>query len=1238
MAVLAVLVTLLTLCCAIQTEYFVKPNDSTACPGLPCHTLTQYMYLQSVTQYRYFASNTRISFLPGVHEVGNVSELYIENVSNLTLAGYNVSSSHAANSAKVVCVKPATLIFSEVVNLMIKHLSIIYCGYPLIDDGEEPSAAVHLIDITSLKLLSISVENSTGYGIVGMNILGNSSISHSRFVFNNYYTLSSTNCSYGVGSCEGGNMCLFYYGAPESEGNISVLSIDSCVFSDGVDVSDGQTLSGGLAISYYEESITQYDVDIEISIFISNVVSTRNVGMEGTNFLFANIGSMKIINITSSMANYQLPHDELDRVGFAFIYGEFIYGALEPSIQIHTINKTLLHISDSRFHDNNGGGFYLQFYDHNNAMYHVVIKNCSFQRNVPFGSVRIGQYIVSALSSTSGLEVLVQNTSFTNHTMPEQYSNVQTFIPFHVVTVYNLRHLKIINCTFSTNKQTALQALSSKLYFGGHVIFSKNNGTLGGAVMLRTGSRFTLMPHTHVQIVNNHAKRGGGIYIEDAIEYAGLKFNGPCFFQLMDLHYPYSEIDSVIILENNTADEARSALYGGEIDSCSLYTTGQDVINTVNIFPILFKILDFPSLVSQVSSNPFAVFMCTHMNFDRNVIDVNVYPGQNFKVLVALYGQRNGSAPGIVQAKLFKSPRGAHLAPLQETQETRYSCENLTYTIFSTSTGHYELIGLRVDGAGYYFGEEHALINATLLPCPPGFLLSNITAQCECAPVLQDRGLLCNISGATPLVQRTRSIWISTHHNGSDIILHDHCPLNYCKPTQLWVHLDHPDQQCAQGRSGILCGRCKSNLSLTFGTSQCLECTNAYLALLLTFALAGLMLVLLLIICNLTVSMGTINGLIFYANIVWVNHANIFETPNIFGVRVFQQVLAVFIAWLNLDLGIETCFVHGMDAYIQTWLQFAFPFYIWMIVAVIIYLSRRSITVVKLVGSSAVSVLATLFLLSYAKLQRTVIAAFSFTYIQNYYQVGRSRAVWLYDGNVPFLQGKHIALFLMALAVTLLFILPFTLLLLFAPCIQASNCFLVQRVKMKLTPLLDAYQGPYKDNFRFWTGLMLVVRSILLVGFGLNILGDPDINNLLIIVVLSCLVAGTGIRGIVYKNTIIHVTEISFLLNLIILSGWTIYNSRHRPTGDSAAGQAALVCTSTGIAFATFVCILTYHTYLRLKSAKLHLYFRRRQIKGGDGREREEVVGSVESAVDAPPKRPPTVTMIELRESLLTDN
>ena len=45
---------------------------------------------------------------------------------------------------------------------------------------------------------------------------------------------------------------------------------------------------------------------------------------------------------------------------------------------------------------------------------------------------------------------------------------------------------------------------------------------------------------------------------------------------------------------------------------------------------------------------------------------------------------------------------------------------------------------------------------------------------------------------------------------------------------------------------------------------------------------------------------------------------------------------AFFIAWLNLDLGIETCLYDGMDAYAKTWLQFLFPAYIWTIVIIII--------------------------------------------------------------------------------------------------------------------------------------------------------------------------------------------------------------------------------------------------------------------------------------------------------------
>ena len=76
------------------------------------------------------------------------------------------------------------------------------------------------------------------------------------------------------------------------------------------------------------------------------------------------------------------------------------------------------------------------------------------------------------------------------------------------------------------------------------------------------------------------------------------------------------------------------------------------------------------------------------------------------------------------------------------------------------------------------------------------------------------------------------------------------------------------------------------------------------------------------------------------------------------------NILSVFIAWLNLDLGIETCFYNGMDAYMKMWLQFAFPFYVWALVCMIILGSHYSGRVAKTFGSNPVVVLSTLFLLS----------------------------------------------------------------------------------------------------------------------------------------------------------------------------------------------------------------------------------------------------------------------------------
>ena len=120
------------------------------------------------------------------------------------------------------------------------------------------------------------------------------------------------------------------------------------------------------------------------------------------------------------------------------------------------------------------------------------------------------------------------------------------------------------------------------------------------------------------------------------------------------------------------------------------------------------------------------------------------------------------------------------------------------------------------------------------------------------------------------------------------------------------------------------------------GSNQCGQCTNGYITLIIPFALAGIALVAFVFVLNITVSVGTINGLVFYANVVKIYEPIFFPDGPI-------PFLSQFISWINLDLGIETCFYDGMGSCGKAWLQFIFPGYVWFILIFIIILSQYSI-------------------------------------------------------------------------------------------------------------------------------------------------------------------------------------------------------------------------------------------------------------------------------------------------------
>jgi len=195
---------------------------------------------------------------------------------------------------------------------------------------------------------------------------------------------------------------------------------------------------------------------------------------------------------------------------------------------------------------------------------------------------------------------------------------------------------------------------------------------------------------------------------------------------------------------------------------------------------------------------------------------------------------------------------------------------------------------------------------------------------------------------------------------------------------------------------------------------------------------------------------------------------------------------------------------------------------------------------------------------------------------------------------------KYIPLALVAVLFLLLLFLPYTLLLLVGQWLQPKShlCFLSWLRNPKVKAILDSYHAPYKLKHRYWTGLLLLLRCALFLVFAFNVAGDDSINLLVISSTTLGIAVAFGLAGMVYKSKYLNALELSFILNLGILAAATYH------VNLSGGSQAAVAYTSAGIAFLTFVGIVSYHIFLQIKS-KMQYTQCGRQLRHGNSQQHQ---------------------------------
>ena len=460
------------------------------------------------------------------------------------------------------------------------------------------------------------------------------------------------------------------------------------------------------------------------------------------------------------------------------------------------------------------------------------------------------------------------------------------------------------------------------------------------------------------------------------------------------------------------------------------------------------------------------------------------------------------------------------------------------------------------------FYEYPFYVNISFAPCPLAFTLTTKPFRCDCNQLLKSlQTVHCHIQDQT--ITRSGLVWVSrTSSDNETVAAGHHCPFNYCSREEIRVNLSDPDSQCNYNHSGTLCGGCQPGLSLALGSNQCLPCSSKYLSLLIPLSLAGVSLVFFITLLDLTISQGTLNGLIFYANIIKTNEQLFIQANN--------SPLTIFISWLNLDLGVETCFFDGLTAYSKTWLQFVFPLYI---VALIIILAKYSDRVAKVMGNNSVPVLATLFLLSYSKLYRTIIKALNWSTIM-ISTLQNSEAVWSADGNLDYLGVMHSPLFVAAVGTLLFLWLPYTLLLFLGQWLHRCNSNLIVRMLAMIKPFLDAHYGPLKDNHRYWFGALLLVRATILL---LSALIPADRSSVVVLSVGVSAVVVSSFELLVYRNVVVAIFNASFSVNLTILCFLNFFTVIAGSDFRSASN------TLIGLAFIQFVGLVLFKVFSILK-------------------------------------------------------
>ena len=1144
---------LLAVSCNVQAEKLCISEKGNCHVTLNCEQCKPLKWL--VRNANIISNNSLVVFLPGNHTLNstglNTGIVNFTNKDNVSLTG-----SDGDNSSIVQCHGiGAGFLFQLSVNIYIHKIILNKCGVSLTN-----TSALQFLHSANITLSHIAILNSTSYSLIIDGISeGYVEITKSKFIGCGMQNQEKGNILLLADSCQSNRSTAINFSSTK-------ILIYNQLYKFG-DKLNTHTEIKGLHLWIHQPMVT---------VTIRNVTMENNRGRNvEINMLNFNQNPSRVYFMDCFILNGRSDHS-------AGVYVTLAQqGEAEDDLFCRKEHIESISFTNTTFQGNkaskSGGAFQLrsEMWRSFCSQSNIVFFNCTFKQN----NAKLGGALLMRQSRTP---------SYIPHIEPQLsvYINNCTFmengLQIHgdgIVCLYEVDNVLIKNTNFTRNSGSALLLMDSTVLFEGNINFSANNASYGAAIRVCKNSLFFIKNNTYISFENNKAEvAGGAIYAGDQC----LQVIPKCFYQpLSNSPMNVSQLGNGISLDfiNNTASLAGDAIYGGSVDHCFTLTKFYPSHPSGAVFNTTFHFT--PDTASKVTSDPYGVCICHPDTGQPNctVKEVTLqeqYPGKRFTVNVTAVGQTHGTVP----APINVTGKPMNVNVYDYNLPISAPCQSITLAVFSqpNSSVSFNMSAVEANPAkehSIYYHQSDLKFIVPTADCPWIFQLNNNTNSCDCNSIFNNLAWVhvsCNISSMTIDKYFHGNVWINftstddlqqTSSAHGENVVGRHC--RYCHggiftPTNLTT------SQCIEGREGRLCESCTSNFSLSLGHPECIKTDSCSvwktLVLFITFLSAGLLLIGALAVSNFTVAEGTVNGVLYFVNSIHTNQ-NIFFHYSGF----LNKALRVIISWMNLDLGFQVCLYGGMTTYQKIWLEYCFLLYLLLLGVLIVCLSRKSIWFTRLVGRNVVPVLSTVLSISFYKVVMNSLKVFSCSGKLLYWSTDKKKPIiWLEDKTLDCFTGKHIPLFLISLFLIIAAI-AYVVCLLTVQCLQRSD-----RCMFKwLRPFFDANTGACRDHYRFWPGLLLLLRFIVIV-FKISNLNDDKarLRSVAMITVLIFLIMFVFPRG-VYKKWHLNVTE--FFLFFYLGLTFVVVSISHYAINE---GQANAVIA---VAVLLLTAVFLYHIY-----------------------------------------------------------